>query len=284
MVDLATRRRFFAEELQACYNLRTPGLVEALAAVPREQFLGPGPWMFQGEGDMATGPRQTPDADPKHVCHNVSVAIDLSRRLFNGAPGVVSMAIDALALRPGDRVMHLGCGLGYYTALLARIVGPHGHVCALEVDETLAGEAKANLSAEPNVDVRRGNGTEPIEGRLDAMLVNAGLTLPPDAWLDAIVVGGRLVMPVTSTPPQMGTIGKGLMVAATKTSDVSFDARMLSMVAIYSAIGLRDEALNEAIGKALMRGPFVPLKRLRRDPHEPSPACWLHGPTMCLSC
>lgn len=284
MMDLATRRRFLAEELQACYNLRTPGLVEALATISREQFLRPGPWMFQGEGDFATGPRQTPDADPTHVCHNVSVAIDLSRRLFNGSPSVVAMAIDALALRSGDRVMHIGSGLGYYTALIARIVGPRGHVCALEVDETLAREAKENLSTEPNVDVHHGNGTEPIEGHLDAMLVNAGLTLPPDAWLDAIVVGGRLVMPVTSTMPQMGTIGKGLMVAATKTSDGSFDARMLSIVVIYSAVGLRDEGLNEAIGKALMHGPFVALKRLRRDPHEQSPSCWVHGPTVCLSC
>jgi protein-L-isoaspartate(D-aspartate) O-methyltransferase len=283
-VDLATRRRFLAEELQACCNLRSPALVEALATVPREQFLRPGPWAIQGEGDIATGPRQTPDADPKHVCHNVSVAIDPARRLFNGSPNVVATAIDALALQPGGRVLHIGCGLGYYTALIARMVGPTGHVCAVEVDETLAREATRNLSTEPNVEVRHGNGTEPIGGQLDAILVNAGLTLPPDAWLDAIVVGGRIVMPVTATMPQMGTIGKGLMVAATKVSDGSFDARTVSMVAIYSAVGIRDEGLNEAIGKALMRGPFVPLERLRRDPHEQSPSCWVHGPTMCLSC
>jgi len=283
-MDIATRRRFLAEEIQVCCNLRTTALVEALATVSREQFLRPGPWLIQGEGDIFTGPRETPDADPKHVCHNVSVAIDPARRLFNGSPNVVALGIDALALQPGGRVLHIGCGLGYYTALLARTVGPDGHVCAVEVDETLAREAARNLSAEPNVEVRHGNGTEPLDGQLDAVLVNAGLTLPPNAWLDAIVTGGRIVMPVTATMPQMGTIGKGLMVAATKVSDGSFDARMLSMVAICSAVGLRDEGLNEALGKALMRGPFVPLKRLRRDPHEQGPSCWLHGTTMCLSC
>lgn len=41
--------------------------------------------------------------------------------------------------------------------------------------------------------------------------------------------------------------------------------------------GLRDETLNSAIGGALMKGPFAPVKRLRRDSHEPGPACWLHG-------
>ena len=39
------RRRFFAEEIQAICNLQTAALVEALATVPREQFLPPGPWL-----------------------------------------------------------------------------------------------------------------------------------------------------------------------------------------------------------------------------------------------
>src|SRR5262249_33596978 len=133
MVDeLTLQRRFFAEEVQMVANLKTARLVDAFARVPRERFLRPGPWLIRGEGDFAGGnvARPTPDADPRHVQHNVVVAIDPSRQLFNGMPSALGTWIDALALQPGDRVLHVGCGLGYYTALMAHCVGESGRVLA----------------------------------------------------------------------------------------------------------------------------------------------------------
>ena len=59
--------------------------------------------------------------------------------------------------------------------------------------------------------------------------------------------------------------------------------QVLTFVAIYSAIGLRDEALNAAIGQALARHPFPPIKTLRRDPHDAAASCWCHSPGACLS-
>jgi hypothetical protein len=61
------------------------------------------------------------------------------------------------------------------------------------------------------------------------------------------------------------------------------EARPLTFVAIYSAIGLRDEAINARIGQALARNPFPRIQTLRRDSHEPSAACWLHCDSFCLS-
>ena len=283
MSDLEARRRFLAEELALCSNVRTERLVDALATVPREQFLPPGPWLIRSEADMRGGPRSTPDADPKHGYHNIAIAIDASRQLFNGAPGVVAPSIDALALGAGSRVMHLGCGLGYYTALIAHTVGPSGRVIALEVDEDLARGAQSRLAAYPWVEVHHSNGTSPIEGRLDGILINAGVTHPLDSWLDAVVDGGRMVLPLTATFPQMGPIGKGFVLRFTRLDNGEFDVHLVTMVAIYSAIDLRDEALNAALGKAMMRAPFPPAgMRLRRDAHEPSAACWLHGPSCCI--
>ena len=283
MSELDARRRFLAEEIAICSNVRTERLVDALATVPREQFLPPGPWLLRSEADMRGGPRSTPDADPKHVYHNIAIAIDASRQLFNGAPGIVIPAIDALALGAGSRVLHLGCGLGYYTALIAHTVGPAGHVVALEVDEDLAREARTRLAAYPWVEVRHSNGTGPIEGRLDAILINAGVTHPRDSWLDAVVDGGRIVLPLTASFPQMGPIGKGFMLRFTRLDNGDFGVQLVTMVAIYSAVDLRDEGLNTELGKALMRAPFPPAgMRLRRDAHEPSAACWLHGPSCCI--
>ena len=281
-MDLTARRRFYAEEIQAVANIRNPSVVEALAAVAREQFLGPGPWTISGEGDFLQPPRQTADDDPRHVYHNVAVAIDLGRRLFNGAPGVVGMAIDSLALKAGDRVLHLGCGTGYYTALIASCVGPHGHVVAIDVDESLAERARVNLERMAWVDVRAGNGTESFGHTFDAVLVNAGVTHPLHHWIEALREDGRMVLPLTfSMAP---TISKGPMLLLSRTTG-SDDllAKIIGYVAIYSALGIRDEAANDQLGKALKANPFPALKRFRRDPHEPSSSCWLHTTHGCLS-
>jgi protein-L-isoaspartate(D-aspartate) O-methyltransferase len=283
MIDLVTRRQFFADEIQMCANVRTPALVEAFAAVPREAFLPPGPWTIRGEGDSYGGSRVTPDANPRHVQHNVSVAIDAARQLFNGAPTAVVPAIDALGLTPGSRVLHIGCGLGYYTAVIAHVVGPQGQVAGVEVDDDLAVRAARNLASIGWVTVERGNGAEPVSAPVDAILMHAGVTHPLDTWLDALAPGGRLVCPITAAIPQMGPVSKGFMFLITKRADDRFDAQPLSLTVIYTAVGVRDDSLNPIIGAAMMTGMRPRVTRLRRDPHTQESACWLHGPRFCFA-
>jgi protein-L-isoaspartate(D-aspartate) O-methyltransferase len=280
MMPLEMYRRFYAEEIAAVSNLRNASIVEALASVPRERFLGAGPWTVRGDADFQAPPRRTPDADPRRVYHNYAVAIDEGRQLFNGAPGLLAMA--RLGLRPGDRVMHLGSATGYYTAVIAHCVGPSGRVVAFEVDAALAAGARANLTSMPWVDVQCADGSGPVEGQFDAMLINAGITHPLDSWLDALAEGGRVIFPLTVAVAP--TIGKGPMILATRTADpLSFEARVAGFVAIYSAVGLRDEAMGPQLGAVMGKNPFPSLKRLRRDLHEPSAACWFHRPGGCLS-
>lgn len=284
-MTLDAYRRFFAEEIEAACGLRTRALVEALAHVERERFLGPGPWITKGpEGDLAArAGRPTPDADPKRVYHNIAVAIDPARHLFNGQPGTVAGFIDHLALAPGDRVLHVGAATGYYTALMAHTVGPTGHVVAYEVDEALAGRARENFSAaspqRAAVEICHGDAIA-IDGPFDAILVNAGATHPLEAWLDALAPGGRIVIPITFAFAGM-PIGKGI-VALLMRRDAAFEARAVGFVAIYSASGVRDETLNAKIGAALKTNPMPRVTSFRRDPHEPSPSCWLHGDRFCF--
>jgi protein-L-isoaspartate(D-aspartate) O-methyltransferase len=283
--SLDLQRRFFAEEIQAVANLRSSGLVDALATVPREAFLPPGPWTIRAEGDFGEPPRQTPDADPRHVYHNTSVAIDPARMLFNGAPSVVAMCIDRLAVAAGQSVLHVGTGNGYYTALMAEMVGGAGRVDGVEVDAGLADTARANLAPWRHAGVRQGNGIDGLAPEsYDAILVNAGMTHPHEAWLAALKPGGRLAVPLTFTVPQMGPIGKGAIALLTKGGpDEGFAARVIGMVAIYSAVGIRDEQFNTKLLDAYKRGAWPTFTRLRRDTHDESPACWLHGSNFCLS-
>src|SRR5207248_9829072 len=85
MTDLSLQRQYFSEEIRICANVRTAAL-DALAIIPREQFLPPGPWIIRGEGDAGGSGRATPDADPRHVDHNISAALDPDRQLCNRAP------------------------------------------------------------------------------------------------------------------------------------------------------------------------------------------------------
>jgi protein-L-isoaspartate(D-aspartate) O-methyltransferase len=277
--DLAARRRQFAEEIGAAATLPA-ALVDAFAAVPRERFLDPGPWLVWGEGQ--SGPQPTPDADPARVYANQSVAIDAARHLFNGLPSFLGMSIAALALQPGQHVLHIGPGLGYYTAVMGELVRQDGAVLAIEVDPALAARAQSLVLPGSPVEVRHGTGAGPFHRAFDAILVNAGVTHPERSWLDALAPGGRIILPLTAPMPMTtANIGKGLLVLLTRIGDGEFTARTLSYVAIYSAVGLRDEALGAQLSASMLRG--TPVTRLTRRAHAQTAACFLHSPDWCLT-
>jgi len=282
------RRRFFAEEVQAVSNLQTAALVDALAIIRREQFLPPGPWVVRSEGDLGAQTRWTADADTRHVYHNVSIGLDPSRELFNGAPALVTSWIDAVRIKPGERILHIGCGMGYYSALMAHCTQPDGSVVAVDIDEALGSEARRSLAHFVHVEVHQGNGLIIPAERFDVILVNAGVTHPQECWLDALKPGGRLLVPITCTMPGMGTLSKGLVLLLTRPEEGGkndeFKLRVITnFVTIYTALEVRDPALNEVVGKALMRQAFPSIKCLRRDAHAPSSSCWLHVERFCLS-
>ena len=281
-MDIALYRQFYADEVAAVCCLASSYLIEALARIERERFLPAGPWLVRGEADAMA--RTTPDADPRHVYHNYSIAIDAGRHLFNGAPGAVARLVDALGIGAGGRVLHIGAGLGYYTAVMAHMVGATGRVVAYEADAQLAEGARRNFVRFEAVDVCCGPATS-VAGfdGVDAVLVSAGVTHPLECWLDAVRPGGRLAIPLTVAIPAMGPLGKGITVLLTKKDSRTFDARAMGMTAIYSAVDIRDAAANEAIGRAMQRLPFPRLGSFTTAPHECSSRCWLHTDRFCLS-
>src|SRR3954469_19233795 len=123
---VAARRRF-AEELRHTARVRSPAVVRAFAAVPRERFGGPGPWRIRDPTDLSSY-RTTADADPRHLYHDVLVALHEARRLNNSQPHLWAALYAPLRLAAGPHVVHAGAGTGYYSAVLAEIVGREGRV------------------------------------------------------------------------------------------------------------------------------------------------------------
>jgi len=286
MMTLEDCRAFYSQEIRFAANLSTPGLVEAFANVPREKFLGPPPWLI-GSAEAcalsAAGMVQMsylPVEDPRDLYHNVVVSLDRSKDINNGQPGSLARWIDALALKPGEITFHLGCGVGYYTAIIAEVVGPSGSVVGLELDSGLAARAKKNLAAYPNVTVHAADGAGFDPGPGDAIFVNCGVTHPQNIWLDRLREGGRLVVPFTMA--MHPTLGQGIMTKIVRHL-AAYSAEMVSPVAIFSGGNLRDPALEPLMVKALRSGGLLRLKSVRRDPHEPADTCVLHAPEVCLS-
>lgn len=282
MLNLDEYRRFYAEEIQLSANLTSPALIDAFARVPREKFLGPGPWHV-AIPDMTTVSAQyipTPDADPRRVYHNILIALDRSRDLTNGHPGTLARYIESLDLSPGDHVYHLGCGGGYYTAVIAEVVGPTGRVLASEAHPELGSLAQENLKDRSTVTVHAGDGMLFDPDECDAMLINAGVTHPLPLWLDRLRLGGRLVLPITV--PLGPNLGRGVMLKITRQS-AGYAAQLVTFVAIYSATSARDPQLEPLLGKALATGTLMKVRSIRRDSHESAETCAVHGTHVCFS-
>lgn len=191
MTGSTDARRFYARLLAAHAGAADPRLEEVFASVPREAFLGPGPWtIIAGDGRI-----ETPSADPSHIYQNVLVALDPDKGINNGEPVLHAMWIGKVAPKPGEAVTHVGAGTGYYTAFLARLVEPGGAVTAFELEAGLAERARQNLKPYANVDVVHADAvTSPLPPS-DIIYVNAGVVAPPASWLMALKPGGRLIFP-----------------------------------------------------------------------------------------
>lgn len=271
-------RRFYSEEIRFAAPLRSTAVTEAFARVPREAFLAPGPWEI-GLPDIGMGASSmvTEDADPRHVYHNIPFALDRTRHLFNGQPATIGRWIDALGIQPTDRVFHLGCATGYFTAVMAELAGS---VIAAEIDPVLAERASRNLQPYRNVTVHCADGTTFDSGPADCILINAGVALPTVKWLDSLAPGGRMIVPLTV--PMDPNLGKGVAIKITR-QDETFNAQTIGFIMSYTCTAPRDPQLDAALAKAIATGALFKLKQLRRAPHEPDETCILHTSGICLS-
>lgn len=222
-------RGFHATMMAAASNSTDERLERIFEMVPREAFLGPGPWQIMVNRRYI----KTPSADPIYVYQNVLVALDARNGINNGEPFLHASWIGAAGPRAGDTISHVGAGTGYYTALLSMLALPRGSVHAFEIDESLAGLARENLEPFEHVSVTHGDATTLPLPASDLIYVNAGVVVPPVAWLKALKPGGRMIFPWQPVE------GIGLAVLVTSTES-AFAVRTLMPAWFIPCIGASD--------------------------------------------
>ena len=159
-------------------GIRDPKILAAMAAIPRHEFI---------------------PAETRHLAYQDG-PVSIGRGQTISQPSIVAWMTELLRLRGVERVLEIGAGCGYQTALLSRLAT---QVCSLELDPDLYGLASENLRRLDvhNVDLRIGSGYDrwPTGGDFDAILSACAPLEVPEVLVDQLARGGRLVIPVGPT-------------------------------------------------------------------------------------
>jgi protein-L-isoaspartate(D-aspartate) O-methyltransferase len=278
--ELSIVRRAYAKQIIFASGIEDARVEAALAKLPREAFLGPGPWPIH----LVGGTKLTPDDNPVYLYQDVSISMMPEKGLNNGVPSFLTFLISLGRLREGESVVHIGTGLGYYTAIIARMVGESGRVTAIEYEEELAIRAAANLSAFPQVRVVRGDGFAMPLDPSDVIYVNAGAARPANSWLDAMRDGGRMILPLTVgyTTDDGHSQTKGAIFLIERKGD-DYYAGWKTDTLIYPCIGARDEQSEAALANAFKIGGWEKVTRLYRSEAIEPERCWVRGPDWALA-
>lgn len=285
--ELAIVRRAYAKQVMAWAGVSNRRVEAAFASVRREDFLGSGPWQ------VARWPNKTPkdyiptpDSDPVYLYTNDVFGLIPERRVNNGQPSLHAALIAAADPRDGEHVVHVGAGVGYYTAIMAHLVGETGRVTAIEIDPELARRAEANFQAWPHVKIVHGDGAKTAFTTADVIYINAGVARPSELWLDQLADRGRIVLPLTTDDSFRSMMGEetpsGAVFLINRTG-TDFEARMISKVRIIPCDGMRDETSERALAAAFQSGGWDRVTRLYRRDDMPADKCWLRAPGWCLA-
>jgi len=241
----------FVDQLRVLAALEeSPSTERTLAAfksVARENFAGKGPWKVRSPLAGFTLPlRSTPDDDPKWLYHSVLIVLDEDKGINIGDPGLWVSLLARADVQLGARVLQVGAGVGYYSAILSKLVGPNGHIIAYEVEEELADRAAANLAVYDNVEIRQGNAATDLTGadRFDLIVAFAGVTHVPSVWTERLAPEARLLLPLT------GADWWGAMILA-QQSDDGFSAITLGRCGFYPCSGARRDDLAAQVSALL---------------------------------
>lgn len=165
--------------------LKTPIIIEAFQKIKRVDFL-PGELQDFAEAD---------EAFPIGLGQTIS------------QPLVVAFMLEQLSPQPGEKILDVGSGSGWTTALLAHIVGEKGKIIGIELLKDIADFGKNNVSKydfiqKGTVEIVCGDGSKGYkkEAPFDKILCSAAVQKKvPKAWIEQLKIGGKLVTPMGSS-------------------------------------------------------------------------------------
>ncbi|SCZ07577.1 protein-L-isoaspartate O-methyltransferase family protein [Microvirga guangxiensis] len=175
MVDFSQARRMMVDSQLRTFDVNDIPLLDAMDSVPREMFVLP------GREELA------------YIDQNILVSDGATRR-FMLSPMNLGRMIQALEVNAGEKALDVASGRGYAAAVLNKL---GAQVTALEADEALAADARSSLAAASagNVQVVVGalDQGHAEQAPYDLILINGALDVRPDALLQQLAEGGRLV-------------------------------------------------------------------------------------------
>jgi protein-L-isoaspartate(D-aspartate) O-methyltransferase len=283
-LSLPELRRVYARQMLALADaLGNSRLEDAFAAVPREHFLSRSAWRIMTPWSPCA---TVPTDDPALIYQDVVVALDEERGINNGSPALHAHWLHVAAPRPGERVAHIGAGAGYYTAILAELVGPEGKVTAIEFDFGRAESAARHLEDRSNVSVVAGDGHDWPREAADVVYVNFAAPQPAAAWIDNLRIGGRLILPLGVPRDAPGAAaGLNALPLLIERRHGGLAATALPRVAIVFAEGAGERPNEDAprLRAALKRGGSEDIRSLVWGARPDAARCWLAADDWGLS-
>ena len=185
-------------------------VLDAMRAVPREAFV--------------------PESLREFSYEDAPLPIEEGQTISQ--PYIVAMMIEAAHVAPGDRVLEVGSGSGYASAVLGQIA-TEVHAMERHAALVLIASERMERLGYTNVHVVHGDGTLglPEHAPYDAIIVSAGGPAVPEPLLEQLCIGGRLVIPVGDQPRSQEII------RVTRTGEHEFDRESLGAVSFVPLIG-----------------------------------------------
>lgn len=214
--SLAARlRRELAERLVASGDIRTPGWRRAVEDVPREVFLGGRVYLRRDEGPFTLWEAVTPESvgregwlrlayrDETLVTRIRAVGRADEKGRVGGEPtssstlpGLVVSMLEELRVEEGHRVLEIGTGTGYSTALLCHRLGNDDLVTSVEVDPGVAAEAAEAVRGagyRPRLVTGDGLAGYPGAAPYDRLIATCSVRRIPSAWIEQVRPGGMIL-------------------------------------------------------------------------------------------
>ncbi|MFN9076106.1 MAG: protein-L-isoaspartate(D-aspartate) O-methyltransferase [bacterium] len=219
MTTLMDRRESMVETQIKARGVKDARVLDAFRSVPRERFVS------ARYHDLAYEDAPLPIEEGQTISQ----------------PYIVAVMLEAARIGEGDRVLEVGAGSGYASALLARLAK---EVFAIEWHEGLAGLARTRLRTLqlPNAQVMCGDGTRgwPDAAPFDAIVVSAGGPEVPRSLLEQLKIGGRLVIPVGIDPKSQE------LLLIVRTAEHQYDRTSLGRVQFVPLVGAEGWASDGA--------------------------------------